>query len=295
MSSVMFVYEPITKEQEKELCCKMRTAKTEQERRAANIELAYRFERGVYKICRDTLLKIHGKKYLKTEVGEEELQCLMDECFDVLIKKAWDYNPDHSSQANLLSYSRKWIYSALKMKTNPGMTETQINNWCKIYKAMKKYEDIHDSEWKETDESVAEISTLCGLSEKVVRKTIALKQDLSQKVVSLDVYLGDDEEGCTLGQIQEDNRYTYEREAEVKMYRDFIDSLNEEEKAILYTMVDVENNYKPISEREGILLLEEKGIVFKRGTLKARRDALKTKIWAFLHGEDYSEEYSLAA
>jgi hypothetical protein len=53
-------------------------------------------------------------------------------------------------------------------------------------------------------------------------------------------------------------------------------------------MIDINNNYKLISEREGVRLLEEKG--FKnigRGTLNSRREALKRKVWAALYETEY--------
>jgi hypothetical protein len=82
--------------------------------------------------------------------------------------------------------------------------------------------------------------------------------------------------------------FTYARkEMKNKKALFILQSLSEEETAILYTMTDINNNYKPISEREGVRRLEVMGFNIKRGTLNSRREALKKKVWSALYDTDY--------
>ena len=73
-----------------------------------------------------------------------------------------------------------------------------------------------------------------------------------------------------------------ERQLEIKCLRQYLSSLTTEENAILYTMVDKDNNL--ISEREGVRLLKEKGFDIGRGTLNRKREELKRKLGDFYYG-----------
>ena len=70
-------------------------------------------------------------------------------------------------------------------------------------------------------------------------------------------------------------------------FRRIMSNLSREEKAILYTWVDIENNYRLISEREGVFLLAGRGFNIGRGTLNSRRKALKEKIRSLMYDKDY--------
>ena len=282
-----FIITPLTKNQVKELCFVIHNGKTEEERNNAKWELAYSFKTGVENKCRNFLKNIYSKK---VDYESKNIKDLIDICYDVLFECAEKYDPEHSSGANLFTYARNEMKNKMLQATNPGMTETQIRNYNTIFNAKKYYEKKHGSAWFETEVSLIELSDICGLSVKVIRKTLALKRESKPITVSLDAPLSDNKgkDVFTIGETIADRRNNFEYEVENKKAYLLLHSLTEEETAILNTMVDINNNYKLISEREGVRLLEEKG--FKnigRGTLNSRREALKRKVWAALYETEY--------
>lgn len=268
-----FVCEPITREEEKELCFVMRNGKTEEERNHAMVKLVYSYEKKVFSICCKTLKIIYGEKI---NLESKDIDHLMDICFEVLIQYADKFNPNHSSGANLLTYARRAIDHALLMECNKGMTETQVRNFNTIYAAQKKYEKIHNTKWYETEASLNELSYLCGLSVKVIKNTLLAKRENIYNTLSLNDTLGEDSQ-TTLEDTIEDKRYSLETEYENRKYRNILNSFTEFENAIFYTWVD-KDTYDLLSEREGIRRLAKMGYSIGRGTLNNRRKALKIKI-----------------
>ena len=268
-----FACEPITREEEKELCFVMHNGKTEEERNHAKAKLVYSYEKKVFSICCKKLKNIYGKKI---NLESKDIDHLMDICFEVLIQCADTFNPNHSSGANLLTYARRAIDHALLMETNKGMTETQVRNFNTIYKAQKKYEKIHNTKWYETEDSINELSYLCGLSVKVIKDTLLAKRENNYNTLSLNDTLGEDSQ-TTLEDIIEDKRYSFETEYENRKYRNILNSFTEFENAIFYTWVDKDTR-DLLSEREGIRRLAKMGYSIGRGTLNNRRKALKIKI-----------------
>ena len=108
-----FVCEPITRKEEKELCFVMHNGKTEEERNNAKTRLVYSYEEKVFGICCKKLKKIFGNKI---NLESKDIDHLMDICFEVLIQYADKFSPDHSSNANLLTYARQEIDHALLME-----------------------------------------------------------------------------------------------------------------------------------------------------------------------------------
>ena len=274
-----FACEPITREEEKELCFVMHNGKTEEERNHAKAKLVYSYEEKVFSICCKKLKNIYGKKI---NLESKDIDHLMDICFEVLIQYADKFVPDHSSNANLLTYARQEIDHALLMETNKGMTETQIRNYNKIYNAQKEYKNIHNTEWYETEASLNELSYLCGLSVKVIKNTLLAKRENIYNTLSLNDTLGEDSQ-TTLEDTIEDKRYSLETEDENRKYRNILNSFTEFENAIFYTWVD-KDTYDLLSEREGIRRLAKMGYSVGRGTLNNRRNALKIKIQTAMYG-----------
>ena len=282
-----FIITPLTKNQVKELCFVIHNGKTEEERNNAKWELAYSFKTGVENKCRNFLNNIYGKN---VDYESKNIKNLIDVCYDVLFECAERYDPEHSSGANLFTYARNEMKNKMLQATNPGMTETQIRNYNTIFNAKKYYEKKHGSIWFETEDSLIELSDICGLSVKVIRKTLALKRESNPITISLDAPLSDNEErdNFTIEDILSARIYNYENEMNNKRAFRLLNSLTEEETAILFTMVDINNNYKLISEREGVRLLAEKGFEnIGRGTLNSRREELKRKVWTALYKTEY--------
>ena len=275
-----FVCEPLTKDQVKELCSVIHNAETEAERNEAKHYLAYSFEEELYYIARKELKDIRGKKYFDAE----ELDRVVERYLNVLYDYAEKYDPDHSSGATLLTYAWNELKRVFLLETNKGMTETEIRNYNRIYTAQKHYELVHHIKWQETENSLTELSDICGLSEKVIKKTLAVKKELNKKTVSYDAANKDGE--STFAETLPDTTYTLERQWEVQNYRNILNSFSEEENAIFYTWVDTDS-YKLLSEREGIRRLSEMGYSIGRGTLNSRREALKAKIWSAMYDTDY--------
>ena len=279
-----FVCEPLSKDQVKELYFIIHNGETEKERNEAKWEWVYSFDDKLKAICLKKIDEIYCVKQLGYEQKEEMLDNLLNISRQVLLNKTETFDPEHKSGANLLSYAYMEIQHAILMETNKGMTETQIKNFNKIYNAQKNYELINHKKWVQTDGSVIELSDICGLSVKVILQTLALKRELNKRIISLDV-CAENVTGLESSLI--DMGYTFERELERLEFRRIMSHLSKEEKAILYTWVDIDNDYSLISEREGVLLLEKKGFQIRRGTLNNRRKALKEKIWSLMYGTDY--------
>ena len=275
----------LTKDQVKELYFVIHNGKTIEERNNARWQLAYNFENCVEKECQKFLKNINGKNRNFEYTNIEELK---DICLDVLFKYTEKYDPFHSSGANLFTYAKKEMKNKMLQASNPGMTETQIRNYNTIYNAQKYYKKLHNKKWNKTEESLIELSNICGLSVKVIQKTLALKQEINPELVSFDAPISEngDIANYTIAETLFDTKYNIENELENKKARLILQFLTKEETEILYTMVDINNNYKLISEREGVRLLAEKGFDIKRGTLKSRREALKRKIWDALYDTD---------
>lgn len=275
-----FICEPITREEEKELCFVMRNGKTEEERNHAKVKLVYSYEKKVFSICCEKIKIIYGKKI---NLESKDIDHLMDICFEVLIQYADKFNPNHSSGANLLTYARRAIDHALLMETNKGMTETQVRNFNTIYEAQKKYEKIHNTKWYETESSLNELSCMSGLSVKVIKKTLLIKREMENitRPVFFSNSINEDEDHQKTYDIA-DMSLSPERELEIKCLRQYLLSLTPEENAILYTMVD--EDFNKTSEREGVRLLKEKGFDIGRGTLNRKREELKRKLGDFYYG-----------
>lgn len=280
-----FVCEPLSKDQVKELYFIIHNGETEKERNEAKWEWVYSFDDKLKAICLKKIDEIYCIKRLDFEQKEEMLDNLLNISRQVLFNKTETFDPEHKSGANLLSYACMEIQHAILMETNKGMTETQIKNFNKIYNAQKNYELIHHKKWVQTDGSVIELSDICGLSVKVILQTLALKRELNKRIISLDACA---ENVTELESSLMDMGYAFERELERLEFRRIMSHLSKEEKAILYTWVDIDNDYRLISEREGVLLLEKRGFQIRRGTLNNRRKALKEKIWFLMYGTDYS-------
>ena len=284
----------LTRDQVMDLCFVIHNAQSEEERNSAKVELAYSYEEEVTQLCLKKLQEMYNGNFIKNEANEEKLERLKEVCFDTLIERTERYSPEHPSHASLMTYADRWLKYAIKMETNRGMTEAQVKNISKIHNAQKYFEEIYDTEWYESEENLIELSNLSGFSVKVIKRTLELKREsVNMNTVSLFAPVGED--GLTRADLLEDTCNTPDRELKTKSCRAFLNSLNKEETAILYTMVDVDNNYKPISEREGIRLLEAQGFSIQRGTLNNRRKALKRKVRAFLDKMDVLCDYDNAA
>lgn len=281
-----FIITPLTKAQVKELCFVIHNGKTEEERNNAKWELAYSFKPGVENKCRNFLKTIYGKN---VDFESKNIKDLTNVCYDVLFECAEKFDPEHSSGATLFTFARNKMKNKMLQATNPGMTETQIRNYNTIFNARKYYEETHAATWFETEASLIELSNICGLSVKVIRKTLALKRETSPATISFDTPVSGNEDtgNYIIDETLSYRRYDFENEMDNKRAYLLLYSLTEEETAILYTMVDINNNYKLISEREGVRLLAEKGFNIKRGTLNSRREALKRKVWSFLYDTEY--------
>ncbi len=286
MTSTTHTTSHLSNDQVKELCFIIHNAKTEEERNNAKWELVYSFKDNVKRTCQEYLKTIYGKN---VDFESKNIYDLIDVCYDVLFEYAEKYNPEHSSGASLFTYARNEMKNKMLQATNPGMTETQIRNYNIIFNARKCYEKKYDTAWFETEESLIELSNICGLSVKVIKKTLALKRETSPYIVSFDAPLSGtgESDNYTIAETLVDERYNYENKLENKKALFILHSLSEEETAILYTMTDINNNYKPISEREGVRRLEVMGFNIKRGTLNSRREALKKKVWSALYDTDY--------
>ena len=275
-----FVGEPLTRNQVKELFFVIHNGITEEERNNAKWIIAYSYEKPLYYECIDVL------KLLRKKIDEYELNGIVDEWLNVLFEKAETYDPNHSSGATLYTYARKELKKTFFKKTNPGMTETQIRNYNKIHTAKKHYELIHKRQWIQTEDSLIELSNICGLSVKVITKTIELKQQLNKRIVSLEAP-ENKWSSTSLGDHIEDKRQVLEIQFENQLYRNVLNSLKGMDKIIFDTWVDMENN-RLISEREGVRLLEEMNIKnIGRGTLNKYRKELQTELWSRMNDKQY--------
>lgn len=277
-----FICEPLSRDRVKELWFIIHNGENEKEINEAKWEWVYSFDNKLLAICLNKIDEIYCIKKLGSERMEEILDNFLNISRQVLFNKTETYDPEHTSGANLLTYAYQEIQHAFLMETNKGMTESQIKNNNKIYNAQKHYELINNKKWVQSDSSLIELSNISGLSVKVIMQTLAIKRELSKKIVSLDIY-AENKTGLEASLI--DN--TFEREWEKMEFRRIMSNLSREEKAILYTWVDIENNYRLISEREGVFLLAGRGFNIGRGTLNSRRKALKEKIRSLMYDKDY--------
>ena len=286
-----FICEPLTMDQVKELYFVIHNGKTEEERNQAINKLVYSYSRKVHSDCLDIVQNMYYCEYLNEE-QEDQLHDLEQIAFEVLRQKTKIYDPYHPSGANLYTFAADAIKNAILKETNKGMTSTEIREYNRICKGIEYYEEKYNTPWYETEYSLNKLSDITGYSVKVIRKTLALQRDNNIKFVSLSEPTGK-EEDLVLEDTLGNDYYSFETELRNKEARLFIKSLSQLEKDILFTMVDIEHDYKPISEREGVRLLEvrgytkENGYSLGRGTLNSRREELKRKVWAFLNDPDY--------
>jgi DNA-directed RNA polymerase specialized sigma subunit len=265
------VYEPLSKEQLN--------------------DLVFSFADKVHSVCLKKVREMHCIDNYNDE-QKEMVHDLEQICFEVLMKKAETYNPNHKSGENLSTYDSAEIKNAILQKTNKGMTSTEIRQYNRIREGIEYYEEKFNTPWYETENSLNKLSDITGYSVKVIKKTLAIKRDTNIETISLSAPIGNEEDLIvedTLG----NDYYSFETELRNNEARLFIESLSKLEKDILFTMVDTEHDYKPISEREGVRLLEEKGYTKEngyslgRGTLNNYRETLKRKVYSFLNDPDY--------
>ena len=249
-------------------------------------ELVNSFAGKIDMFCKKKMKDIYGEYInFNSEEIKSELQNFKDICFDVLYDYSAKYDPTHSSGANLFTYSSKEIIRRLLLETNKGMTENEIRNYNKIYNALKYYEEKYNTNFNETESQINELSNICGLSVKVIKKTLKLKRELnkvSRPIFFSNVIKEDEDNKITTEDIFGDMTYSPERQLAIKCLHQYLSSLSKEDNAILYTMVD--KDYNLISEREGVRLLAEKGFDIGRGTLNRKREELKSKIADFYYG-----------
>ena len=278
--------ETLSKGQVKELCFIIHNGKTEKERNNAKFNLANSFKGKIEMFCKRKMKDIYGEdiNFYREDI-KNELKTFKEICFDVLYEYTSKYDPEHSSGANLFTYASKEINHRLLLETNKGMTETEIRNFNKIYNAKKYYEEKYDTTFNETESQINELSKICGLSVKVIKKILKLKRELTDvsRPVFFSTVINENEDGeITYEDRYGDMTYSPERQFAIKSLRKYLSSLSKEDNAILYTMVD--KDYNTISEREGVRLLANKGFDIGRGTLNRKREELKKKLEDFYYG-----------
>lgn len=278
------VYEPLTGEQVKQLCAVIHCSdKSVEEKNHAKTVLAFSHGNDVHAECKKIVKRMHCNEYYNDE-QEEQLHNLEHICFEVLMQKAESYNPNLGT--SLFTFASHEIKNRILQETNKGMTSTEIRQYNRICGAKNYYEEKYNTKWYETEDSLNKLSEITGYSVKLIKKTLAAKRETNIETVSIYSPLNNEDDSI-LENILGNCCYSYETEYRNREAILFIESLSKEEKDILYTMVDVDNNYKLISEREGVRLLKEKKYSIGRGTLNTRREALKRKVYAFLHDPDY--------
>lgn len=280
-----FICEPLTRDQVKELYFVIHNGKTEEERKQAINKLVYSYSRKVHSDCLNIVQNMYYCEYLNEE-QEDQLHDLEQIAFEVLRQKTKIYDPNHSSGANLYTFAADAIKNAILKETNKGMTSTEIKHYNNICEGIEYYEEKFKTPWYETEDSLNKLSDITGYSVKVLKKAFEAKRETSIETIPLDTPMNNEEDFFledTIG----NEYYSFETEFRNNEARLFIKSLSKLEKDILFTMVDIHNDYKLISEREGVRRLEKMGYTFGRGTLNSRREALKRKVYAFLNDPEY--------
>ena len=249
-------------------------------------ELVSTFEKKIDNFCRKKIKDIYGEDVnFDREDIMYEFRTFRDICRDVLYEYSAKYDPKHLSGASLFTYASNEIKKRLLLQTNPGMTENEIRNFNKIFNAIKYYVEKHNTKWNETESSLKEISDICGLSVKVIKKTLSLKRELDHvtRPVSFSTVINENEDGkITYEDLCGDMTWSPERQLEIKCLRQYLSGLSKEEGAILSTWVD--KDYNLISERQGVSLLKETEFDIGRGSLNRKREDLKKKLWDFWYG-----------
>lgn len=263
----------LSNEEIRMLCYKMHNSNDQKERIESRNKLALSFSQYAYGIC--------NQQFMKGKISEEGIEDMFNDILEVILEKAWEYNPDNATGACFITFIAPYVKNTALKTFNGEKTEYYVRTMNRINKAIASYVEVYNEK-----PSIEELSELTGLSVKVIKNAYALRE--SYMTVSIYDSVGSEDNGLTYGDIAIGSATIHANlmTPEEAVYEEAMNNklhLGIQELSFIERFA-VENFQ--LSERKAVQVLEnEYGIVMGRTTYQNYKNKAVRKLRNFLNND----------